>query len=36
MDVRFFAPDEIPFDSLAFQTHRDALTQWKAIQKTRG
>jgi ADP-ribose pyrophosphatase YjhB (NUDIX family) len=36
MDVRFYGPDEIPFDSLAFQTHRDALTQWKMRQKARG
>ncbi len=33
VDVRFFAPEEIPFDSLAFQTHRDALTRWKMRQK---
>ena len=30
LEAKFFAPDEIPFEQLAFNTHRDALTQWKA------
>ncbi len=29
VEVKFFAPEEIPFDLLAFETHREALTQWK-------
>lgn len=27
-EVRFFAPDEIPFDGLAFETHKEALRKW--------
>lgn len=26
--VRFFAPDEIPFEQLAFETHKEALRRW--------
>jgi ADP-ribose pyrophosphatase YjhB (NUDIX family) len=29
-DVRFFAPDEIPFNGLAFFTHIRALEKWRA------
>ncbi len=28
-DVKFFAADEIPFDALAFPTHRAALERWR-------
>ena len=27
VEVRFFAPDEIPYDELAFESHRDALAR---------
>ncbi len=30
-EVKFFAPDEIPFEELAFDTHIDALKKW-AVQ----
>jgi ADP-ribose pyrophosphatase YjhB (NUDIX family) len=29
VEARFFGTDEIPFDQLAFETHRDALTRWR-------
>jgi 8-oxo-dGTP diphosphatase len=29
VDVKFYAPEEIPFEQLAFATHVDALTRWK-------
>lgn len=29
-EVRYFTPDEIPWDDLAFRTTRDALTDWIA------
>ena len=28
-DVRFFAADEIPYDQLAFDTHKQALKNWQ-------
>jgi ADP-ribose pyrophosphatase YjhB (NUDIX family) len=28
IEVRYFAPDELPWDELAFVTTRDALTEW--------
>lgn len=28
-EVKFFAPDGIPFDELAFETHREALRRWQ-------
>lgn len=28
-DVRFYAPNEIPFDELAFLTHVEALEKWR-------
>lgn len=30
-EVKFFASDEIPFDSIAFETHKDALRRWQAL-----
>ncbi len=33
VDVRFYAPDEIHDEQLAFETHRDAIKKWK--EKTR-
>ena len=30
VQVKFFAPEEIPVDQLAFSTHRDALAKWRA------
>lgn len=29
-DVRFFAPDEIPEEQLAFSTHRAAIAKWRS------
>lgn len=29
-EVKFFALDEIPFDQLAFETHKEALRKWKS------
>lgn len=29
VDVRFYAPDELPLQELAFLTHRQALEQWR-------
>ncbi len=28
-EVKFFAPGEIPYDELAFETHREALRRWQ-------
>lgn len=28
-EVKFFAPEEIPFGELAFETHQEALAKWK-------
>jgi ADP-ribose pyrophosphatase YjhB (NUDIX family) len=28
-EVKFYAPDEIPFGELAFDTHREALEKWQ-------
>lgn len=28
-EVKFFAPGEIPFDDLAFETHQEALRRWQ-------
>lgn len=33
LEVRFFLPGEIPFDGLAFATHREALLRWEAEGK---
>ena len=30
VQVKFFAPDEIPVEELAFSTHREALAKWRA------
>lgn len=30
-EVKLFAADEIPFDSIAFETHKDALRRWQAL-----
>ncbi len=35
VEARFFALDEIPFDRLAFDTHRDALRRWLAGREAR-
>lgn len=35
VEVKYFPPEEIPFDRLAFSTHRDALTRWKQSKVTR-
>ncbi len=32
-EVKFFAPDEIPFEELAFDTHIEALKKWTAGNK---
>jgi ADP-ribose pyrophosphatase YjhB (NUDIX family) len=32
-DVRFFSPHDLPFDELAFETHREALKKWQAEMK---
>ncbi len=32
-EVRFYAPDEIPFEQLAFSTHVEALTRWKSARE---
>lgn len=32
--VEFFAPAEIPFEQLAFSTHRDALARWRKAQQS--
>lgn len=29
VEVQFFGPEDIPFQKLAFATHRDALARWK-------
>jgi hypothetical protein len=29
IDVRFFAPNKIPDELLAFETHREALAKWR-------
>ncbi|MGB8645918.1 MAG: NUDIX hydrolase [Anaerolineae bacterium] len=29
-EVQFFAPDQIPYDELAFETHHEALSRWQA------
>ncbi|MGE5139267.1 MAG: NUDIX domain-containing protein [Rudaea sp.] len=34
-EVSFFGPDEIPYDELAFETHREALRKWEAAQDQR-
>jgi mutator protein MutT len=31
-EVRYFGPDEIPWEEIAFRTTRDALTDWSALQ----
>jgi len=31
IEVRYFAPDQIPWDDLAFPTTRDALTDWVSL-----
>ncbi len=33
LEVRYFAPDEVPWDDLAFPTTRDALTDWVSAVK---
>jgi ADP-ribose pyrophosphatase YjhB (NUDIX family) len=30
-EVKFFAPDEIPFEQLAFETHKEALRKWQRV-----
>ena len=34
VEVKFFAPDEISDEMLAFQTHRDALNKWGNFRKS--
>lgn len=34
-EVRYFAPDEIPWDEVAFRTTRDALADWTALPRKR-
>ncbi len=32
-DVKFFAPEEIPYAQLAFRTHREAIGKWQERKK---
>lgn len=33
VEVKFFAPAEIPDEILAFETHREAIKQWREMKK---